>query len=139
MSGDASLGDEAQMEQLLLGSLKKASVVAAQLEVARQNIAEMSDDELQLVYEYWPFDEFAVLDEMNRLLPWLEKIHDGRFADLVKRVGAEVELALAHGHNIQEVALASWRHYNPRFSSMGVIDSDLQSETLKDAEELARR
>lgn len=58
---------------------------------------------------------------------------------LLDQIVQERQTILIRQQAIEKRILAAWHQKFPRFSSMGIVSSDLQSERLKDTETLARR
>ena len=90
-------------------------------------------------YSFWPFvktnrfyseqdrELLLQLPDAEEMLALLEE------SEIYRLQASAVQEAL------EERILDVWRWHHPKFSSMGVLDSDVQSENLKDAEKLARR
>ena len=91
------------------------------------------------MYDKWSFDKLPELDQqiVSQLLPNLTR---GEYLlELLNQVGEMQAEVSRRKKAFEEKVLAAWRKHHPRFSSMGIIDSSIQSETLKDTKPLARR
>lgn len=91
------------------------------------------------MYDKWSFDKLPELDQqvVSQLLPDLTR---GEYLlELLNQVGKMRAEVSTRKEVFEKKMLAAWRKRHPRFSSMGIIDSSIQSETLKDTKPLARR
>ena len=90
-------------------------------------------------YDFWPFVKTnRFYSEQDREL--LLELPDGKEMLALLDEGEIYRLqAAAIQEALEEKILDVWRWRHPKFSSMGVLDSDVRSENLKDAKELAHR
>lgn len=97
------------------------------------------DGSLLDIFDRWQFlaiddpDKPGVRDALSEL-PNAEQI-----LTLLDQVATKRQDIVLRKEALDETFLAAWRQKFPHFSSIGVIDSDIQSGTLKDAVKLARR
>jgi hypothetical protein len=93
---------------------------------------------------FYAFDTWRFLSIDNPDKPRVREV----LSDLPnsEEILALLDQVVTRGHSIvsrkevvDEAILAAWRDKHPYFSSMGVTDTDIQSETLKDIAKLARR
>lgn len=132
-----------EIEQNLRGELLNMLDSLADQEKALTQIEESVekaklDDELFYAFDTW---QFLSIDDPDK--PGVREV----LADLpnAKEIFALLDEVVVNRRSIvsrkevvDEAILAAWRDKHPSFSSMGIVDSDVQSETLKDLEKLAR-
>lgn len=91
------------------------------------------------MYDTWSFDKIPELDRQaaEQLLPSL--VGGPQLAALLGQVEELYRNTATRKEALEQRILAAWRAHYPRFSSMGTLDSDVESETIKDPRQLARR
>ncbi len=90
-------------------------------------------------FDQWPFMEVThFYSEQDREL-LLELPHGAEMVAILDESEAYRLQISVLKKALEEKILNVWRWRNPQISSMGVIGTDVQSETLKDVKKLARR
>lgn len=132
---DSARAETEEMEFLkkLRHYLNELSIATHALETAMKG---MEEAEVALLYNTYEFVKLSKLDNVRR--NFLKMDHNEHLLEELKRLETLLNHIQAQTEWIEEDILTAWRNQNPRFSSMGIIDSDVQSSTLKDTA-LARR
>jgi len=101
--------------------------------------AMQASSEPWLAFDHWPFTESThFYNEQDREL--LLGLPNGTemVALLDESEAYRLQISVLQ-EALKEKILDVWRGRNPKFSSMGIVDSHIQSETLKDMKPFARR
>lgn len=118
-----------RLEHFLNGFFLKLHLLESAVEGATEN-------ELAFFYENFIPVTFTIVDDIRQVI--LETDENGPLLDKLSELKPLVDNIIERQLTLRLVALKAWRKQNPRFSSAGILDSDLQSATLKDVK-FARR
>lgn len=132
--------EEGRIREALLDILESLKVQEEALRLLRLGVLQAEKfQEVWAAYETWPFVKLTSFDYMSARQAVSKLLHKEDFLALLDECERLQATNSAVQDTLEEKILTAWRQKHPRFASMGVVDSGLQSERLKDTKELARR
>lgn len=132
--------EEREVQEALLDILESLKIQEEALRLLQLGSQQAEEfQEVWAAYEVWPFIKLTNLDYMNARQAVSRLPHRESLLALLDECENLQKTNSAVQDVLENRILTAWRQKNPRFASMGTIDSDLQSKHLKDTEALARR
>ncbi len=139
LSADLNEETVEELEQILSNAVAALNMHSEALNLLEEAIEQAeAAGQLWKTYDYWPFVKLVGFDQSDQRRRLAALTHGDELIGLFDKVEHTRRHLLTRQERLERKMLTAWREKHPRFSSMGTIDSEIQSSTLKDAA-LARR
>ena len=132
--------EEGRIREALLDILESLKMQEEALRLLQLGVQQAEKfQEVWVAYDTWPFVKLTDFNYISARQAVSKLPHKEGFLALLDECERLQEMNSTVQDMLEEKILAAWRQKHPRFASMGVVDSGLQSERLKDTKELAHR